>query len=182
MKHVANLAHELSVVCDLARRAGQLAMRMQSAGLTVDRKLGDEPVTEADRQSSLLIVAGLRDAFPGDAILSEEAPDDRERLVSERVWMIDPIDGTKGFIRGDDGYATMVGLLIGETPALGVVYQPRGDRLYFAATGQGCTLQVGSDRHVCRVSTVSRTEEMRMVASKSHRDESITKVRCAGTW
>ncbi|MEO6950980.1 MAG: 3'(2'),5'-bisphosphate nucleotidase CysQ [Polyangia bacterium] len=174
---MSSFARELEVACDLARRAGLLAMGMQSSGLAVDRKAGDEPVTEADRQASLLVVEGLRAAFPDDAILSEEAPDDRTRLTYERVWMVDPIDGTKDFIRGDDGYATMIGLLVGEAPVLGVVYQPRGDRLYFAATGHGCTLQVGTERHACRVSAVSRNEDLRMVASKSHRDESITRVR-----
>lgn len=168
---------ELELACDLARRAGQLAMGMQSAGLAVDRKAEDEPVTEADRQASVLVVDGLRAAFPADAVLSEEAPDDRTRLTRERVWMIDPIDGTKDFIRGDDGYATMIGLLVGDVPMLGVVYQPRADRLYFAVRGEGCVVRVGNEDRVCRVSTVDRTEDLRMVASKSHRDDAITKVR-----
>ena len=174
---MTDLARELEIACDLARRAGLLALGMQSAGLAVVRKAGDEPVTEADRQASLLIVEGLRAAFPDDAILSEEAADDRTRFTRERVWMIDPIDGTKDFIRGEDGYSTMIGLLVGDAPAVGVVYQPRGDRLYFAARGQGCIVQTGQERRVCRVSTVARTEDLRMVASKSHRDDAITKVR-----
>ena len=172
-----DLSRERAVACDLARRAGQLALSLQDSGLTVDRKKGDEPVTEADRRASALIVEALRIAFPNDAILSEEAPDDRQRLTRERVWMIDPIDGTRDFIRGDEGYATMIGLLVGTQPMLGVVYQPRGDRLYHAVRGFGAYLTVGGIENALRVSAIAKTEDMRMVASKSHRDETITHVR-----
>ena len=172
-----DLARERAVARELARHAGRLALSLQSTGLAVDRKHGDEPVTEADRRASALIVEALRLAFPEDAILSEEAPDDRERLVRRRVWMIDPIDGTRDFIRGEDGYSTMIGLLIGTEPTLGVVYQPRGDRLYHAVRGHGAFLTANGEEHVLRVSTVGKSEAMRMVASKSHRDETITEVR-----
>src|SRR4051812_48981472 len=102
-------ARELEVAVALARQAGGLIRDFQSRGLTVDHKAGDEPVTEADRQANALIVAGLRAAFPDDGLLSEEAPDDGSRLTHERVWMVDPLDGTKDFIRGETGYATMIG-------------------------------------------------------------------------
>lgn len=171
------LSRELAIASDLARRAGSLALSLQSTGLSVDRKPGDEPVTEADRRASQLIVDGLRTAFPNDAILSEEAPDDRARLTAERVWMIDPIDGTRDFIRGEDGYSTMIGLLVGDRPALGVVYQPRGDRLYLATLGEGAYLEAGGARSALRVSKIAKLDELRMVASRSHRDETITKVR-----
>jgi 3'(2'), 5'-bisphosphate nucleotidase len=172
-----DLGRELALAIELARRGGDLAKALQSTGLQVDRKAGDEPVTEADRRASALIVAGLAAAYPGDAILSEEAPDDRMRLQRARVWMIDPIDGTRDFIRGEDGFSTMIGLLIGDAPALGVVYQPRTDRLYMAVRGQGAFMEVAGTRTPIRVSDVARAENLRMVASRSHRDETITQVR-----
>ncbi len=142
------------------------------------RKLGDEPVTQADRDANALIVNGLRARFPDDGLLSEEAPDDGSRLRKERVWMVDPLDGTKDFIRGESGFSTMIGLLVGERPALGVVYQPVGDRLYYATRGQGAFLIEGAGAlRPIHVSEVRDPAQMRMVASKSHRDEIIDQVR-----
>jgi 3'(2'), 5'-bisphosphate nucleotidase len=169
---------ELETAIRLAREAGELIRRFHAAGLAVQRKAGNEPVTQADRDANALLVAGLRDAFPDHGILSEEAPDDGSRLVKERVWMIDPLDGTKDFIRGESGFATMIGLLDGERPALGVVYQPIGDRLYYAVRGQGAFLVEGEGAPArIHVSDVGELDHIRMVASKSHRDEVIDQVR-----
>ena len=135
-------------------------------------------MTEADRQANALLVAGLQAGFPDYGMLSEEEPDDGTRLTRERVWMVDPLDGTKDFIRGFDGFATMIGLLEGERPALGVVYQPIGDRLYWASSGAGAWVsdQGGAARPL-QVSAIHDTTQIRMVASKSHRDEKIDRVR-----
>jgi len=171
---------ELDVAAELARRAGELIRGYLSSGLPVERKAGNEPVTEADRQANALLVAGLGAAFPGDGLLSEEAPDDGSRFSRERVWMVDPIDGTKDFIRGESGFAVMIGLLVGERPALGVVYQPIGDRLYTAASGRGAWTSVGGAAPVrIHVSDVRDPAQIRMVASKSHREAVIDQVRAA---
>jgi 3'(2'), 5'-bisphosphate nucleotidase len=173
-----DFTRELEVASRLAREAGALARGLQATGLSVDRKPGNEPVTQADRDANALLVAGLRAAFPDYGILSEEAPDDGSRMTKDRVWMIDPIDGTKDFIRGESGFATMIGLLVGERPGLGVVYQPVGDRLYYAARGQGAWMIEGeSAPQRLSVSDVRDPAQIRMVASKSHRDEVIDKVR-----
>ncbi|HZS39177.1 MAG TPA: 3'(2'),5'-bisphosphate nucleotidase CysQ [Polyangia bacterium] len=173
-----DLRDELELAQRLARQAGAHILALHATGLTVERKLGDEPVTRADREANQLIVDGLSARFGSDGLLSEEAPDDGSRLTAERVWMIDPLDGTKDFIRGHEGFATMIGLLIGERPALGVVYQPLGDRLYWAARGQGAWLiEGGAAAERLHVSDVAELTAIRMVASKSHRDETIDHVR-----
>jgi 3'(2'), 5'-bisphosphate nucleotidase len=172
------LARELETAIRLAREAGGLIRGLHAGGLSVDRKAGNEPVTQADRDANALLVEGLKSAFPDYGVLSEEAPDDGSRLVKDCVWMVDPLDGTKDFIRGESGFATMVGLLIGERPALGVVYQPVGDRLYYATQGDGAFLVEGEGApEKLHVSNVRDTREIRMVASKSHRDEVIDRVR-----
>ncbi len=175
-----DLDRELEVALRLAKEAGARVLALRESGLTVDRKAYDEPVTEADRQASQIICDGLRAAFPDDGLLSEEAPDDHSRLTKERVWMIDPIDGTNDFIRGDAGFAIMIGLLVGDRPALGCVYQPVGDRLYYATLGGGTFVVEGSaaPRKV-HVSDVSEPAQARMVISKSHRDPIIDQVRTA---
>lgn len=178
---MVNLSRELETARRLAREAGRHARALQSTGLRVDLKPGDEPVTAADREASALIVDGLRAAFPDDAILSEEAVDetDRSRFDKPRVWMIDPIDGTKDFIRGEGGFATMIGLVVGTEVALGVVYQPALDRTYWAVRGEGAWLdgEDGAAATRLQVSAVNDLGSLRMVASKSHRDETIDRVR-----
>src|SRR5215470_2177464 len=108
---------ELTVAEDLARRAGRLILGYFGTGLSVEKKTGDEPVTRADREASELIVAGLRAGFPDDIVVSEEAPDDPQRLGGgRRVWFVDPLDGTRDFIRGRHGFAVMIGLCDGARP------------------------------------------------------------------
>src|SRR6185312_8387938 len=166
-----DLRRELDTAVALARRAGEGIRALHGAGIAVDLKHDDSPVTEADRRANALIVGELGAAFPGDAILSEELPDDGSRLGKERVWMVDPLDGTKDFIRGRDGFSVMIGLLDGATPAL-------GDKLYFATRGGGAFLSRGGGAaERIHVSDVRDPARIRMVASKSHRTETIDRVR-----
>jgi len=177
---VTALGKELQVATRLALEAGQIIRALHSSGISVDKKAGNEPVTQADRDANAHIVAGLVAAFPADGLLTEEAPDDGSRLTKPRVWMVDPLDGTKDFIRGESGFAVMIGLCVDERPALGVVYQPIGDRLYFASRAAGAfTVLAGGAPERMRVSAVSEPSQIRMVASKSHRDEKIDQVRAA---
>jgi 3'(2'), 5'-bisphosphate nucleotidase len=170
--------HELAVATRLARQAGERIRALHRSGLAVDRKDDDSPVTEADRAADAIIRGGLAAAFPDDGMLSEETPDDGSRFRHERVWMVDPLDGTKDFVRGQSGFSVMIGLLSGETPALGVVYQPIGDKLYHAARGQGAWLSVGGGApQRLTVSAITDPAEIRMVASKSHRTKTIDQVR-----
>ncbi len=173
-----DLRRELDTAVELARRAGERIRALHGSGIAVDTKDDDSPVTAADREANALIVGALGAAFPGDAILSEELPDDGSRIGRPRVWMVDPLDGTKDFIRGREGFAVMIGLLAGAAPVLGVVYQPIGDKLYFATRGGGAFLQRGGDAPApIAVSTVREPSQIRMVASKSHRTETIDRVR-----
>jgi 3'(2'), 5'-bisphosphate nucleotidase len=171
-----NLERELRIAIRLAREAGALVLPYQRAGVAVELKEEDEPVTRADREASELIVAGLRREFTDDIVISEEAADDRRRLEpGARVWYIDPIDGTRDFIKGRNGYAVMIGLVAGAArrPVLGVVYQPVGDNLFTAAEGRGTWL---GDRRLA-TSTVDQPDAIRLVASKSHRTDAIDRVR-----
>jgi len=99
-----------------------LALRCAAAGVTVEKKADDSPVTAADREIDGL----LRDALvePGDGWLSEESEDDPSRLERDRVWVVDPIDGTGSFAAGRRDYSVSIGLLVGGRPALGAVGSP----------------------------------------------------------
>src|SRR5690606_11163313 len=174
------MAREVEVAERLAREAGDLTMKFHGSKLEVERKEGNEPVTIADRQASDLIVRGLREAFPDDVIISEENADDLRRLSAERVWYIDPIDGTKDFIRGEDGFCVMIGLCLGHRPALGVICQPVHERVFSAAPGGGTWLGApdAPPRRV-QVSDIAELASAQLVASKSHRDSTMDQVKSA---
>jgi 3'(2'), 5'-bisphosphate nucleotidase len=174
------LAREVRVAQRLASEAGVLVMKYHGGKLTVESKAGNEPVTIADREASDLIVGGLREAFPDDVIISEENADDLRRLTARRVWYIDPIDGTKDFIRGEDGFCLMIGLCIGGRPQVGVVVQPLHHRIFSAAPGGGAWIEAPDQapRRV-HVSNVGELPNARLVASKSHRDRTIDQVKSA---
>jgi 3'(2'), 5'-bisphosphate nucleotidase len=172
----ADLGRELARAIELAREAGAVVKRMQRGELAVEMKPGDEPVTVADRTASELIVAGLADSFPADPIVSEELPPAPSALGAPRFWLVDPIDGTKDFIRGEDGYSVMIGLVQDGRPTRGVVYQPAFDRLFFGTpAGAFVTFQGQTARMT--VSGVASTDGIRLVASKSHRSDEIDRVK-----
>jgi 3'(2'), 5'-bisphosphate nucleotidase len=134
----------------------------------VDRKAGNEPVTAADRAADALIVAGLSAAFPDDGLLSEESDDDLSRLDKERVWIVDPLDGTTEFITETGDFVVQIALAIEGRPVLGVIYWPVKDQLYYAVRGRGA-FQIEDRRTVrLQVSVEPDPDRMCMVASRSH--------------
>ncbi|MEE2780229.1 MAG: 3'(2'),5'-bisphosphate nucleotidase CysQ [Myxococcota bacterium] len=132
----AALGRDAAVASGLALKAGALIRRLREAGVEVSSKPDDSVVTQVDLASDRLIRAGLQEAFPEDGLLSEET-DGLLEGVSGRTWVVDPLDGTRGFVNGTDGYAVHIGLLERSTPTLGVVYQPGADRLWAARQGAG---------------------------------------------
>lgn len=163
---------ELLAAIDLARAAGKETVRIRTGGaLGVEHKLGDEPVTIADKLANTLIVEGLAAQFPDDVIVSEEDSASAAALsgVHARVWLVDPIDGTADFIKGTDGFAVMIGLVEGGRPVLGVVHQPTIERTYFASPGAGAHVADASGVRPLAASTVAHAADARLVASASHR-------------
>jgi 3'(2'), 5'-bisphosphate nucleotidase len=173
-----NLRRELEIAREIALEAAALVRRFAGGRIAVDHKAGDEPVTEADRAANALIVERLRAAFPDDAILSEELPDDGSRRGADRVWMVDPIDGTRDFIRGEDGYAVMIGLCVDARPVVGVVSQPPTGVTYGGAVGQEAWRETSAgSRAPLRPSTIAGPPGVRLVASKSHRTPDVDRFR-----
>jgi 3'(2'), 5'-bisphosphate nucleotidase len=172
--------HELEVARRLAREAGALALEYYDRPLHVEQKISaddDEPVTEADRAANALIVAGIRHEFPEDGILAEESVDTARRLGKSRVWMIDPLDGTNGFIARDGDFAVQIGLALEGEAVMGVVYQPLPDLLYSAALGAGTWIErPGMAIEQARVSDHNEITKMRMAASRSHRSPRLDRV------
>jgi len=174
------LGNELIAAIELARAAGVEVMKLRGGELGVELKPGDEPVTIADKRASELIVAGLQARFPGDIVISEELALERgdlEAATSTRAWLIDPIDGTKDFIRGSDGFSVMIGIARAGRPVLGVVHQPSVSRTFFATLDGGAYVIIDDAVQPLAVSTIAAATEVRLVASASHRSPDIDRVK-----
>ena len=165
---------EMQVALKLAREAGAAILAHYEHPLHVERKVDadeqTEPVTQADRAANELIVAGLRREFPEDGILAEESVDTERRLTKSRVWMVDPLDGTNGFIARDGDFAVQIGLAVEGRSRLGVVYQPEPDVLYRAVEGEGAWIErKGFEAERARVTAHRELAQLRMAASRTHR-------------
>jgi 3'(2'), 5'-bisphosphate nucleotidase len=177
---MAQLKHELDVAVELARSAGAAILEQYKGPLDIEQKNLDddsEPVTQADRIANELIVTRLQREFPGDGILAEESVDTSRRLAKPRVWMIDPLDGTNGFIAGNGDFAVQIGLVEHGEPMLAVVYEPLPGVLYRAVRGEGTWIerpQLEPER--ARVSDARTISNMRLAASRSHRSSRMNKV------
>jgi 3'(2'), 5'-bisphosphate nucleotidase len=171
------LGAELLCAIELARQAGTEVLALRGGELGVEMKLGNEPVTVADKRASELIVGGIQKRFPKDVIISEELPPAAGALDAERLWLVDPIDGTKDFIKGTDGFSVMIGMVRGGRPVLGVVYQPTTGRTFFATPDGGAHATDASATTRLSVSDVSDATAVRLVASASHRSADLDKVK-----
>lgn len=147
--------------------AGQLAMRYRGGTLDItDKPGGAGPVTDADIAVDAALREMLTAARPGYGWLSEETPDDRERLDRKRVFVVDPIDGTRSFIKGETTWAHSLAIVEDGVATHGVVFLPALDRLYHAARGQGARC---NDTEL-RTSAAPRLAQARVLATKPNLD------------
>jgi histidinol phosphatase-like enzyme (inositol monophosphatase family) len=126
----------MQAAAEVAREAGDVALGFFRGGIAVDTKSDGTPVTVADRTAEQAARAWLEARFPEDGILGEEFGETRPG--AERRWILDPIDGTKTFIRGVPLWGTLVALAKGERILVGAAYFPAVGELLVAAPGQGC--------------------------------------------
>lgn len=126
---------EMEIARTAALRAGELALQYQSQGVTPETKADLSPVTIADRESERLISSLLAEVFPHDGLLGEEGGS--KQPASGRRWIIDPIDGTRDFLRGLPNWAVLIALESGGAVDLGVCHFPVRNVTYYAVRGAG---------------------------------------------
>ena len=176
------LKKELETAIALARKAGALILEFYKNGFEAEEKIGAdnllEPVTIADRTASKIIVEGLDEIFPNDGILSEEEVDIAEnRLDKKRVWIIDPLDGTQGFINKNGDFAVQIGLSENGESVLGVVFLPNENALYYASKNDGAFLVKNDDEpKKLKVSEKSDFDQMNIAISRNHRSKNMNRV------
>jgi 3'(2'), 5'-bisphosphate nucleotidase len=177
-----SFARELEVALAVGRRASDLVAEIYKTPFTVELKGPNDPVTRADREANTLICAALAEAFPDDAVIAEETapetPAEVGALVQrERVWFVDPLDGTKEFADRNGEFAVMIGLAVRGRSALGVVVMPEtGEALCGVVGGEAFLEDAAGARRVLRVSEVRDPREATMVVSRSHRPKIIEPV------
>lgn len=137
---------ELEVVQHAIRLAGAKALSLAAAGFEIHTKSDQSPVTSADLEVNQILHAHLREAFPKDGWLSEESPDSPARLQTSRVWIIDPIDGTKAFIRREPEFCISAALVEEGRPVVAAIYNPSTGELFTAIRGGGLRL---NDKPFC---------------------------------
>jgi len=167
--NIENFEH-IRLIDDLAeaaREAGEAILEVVRRGFDVEAKQDSSPVTEADRAAELIILAALARAAPGVPVIAEEeVAAGRIPAHDDTYFLVDPLDGTKEFVRGGHDYTVNIGLIERGTPKLGVVFAPATGRLHGGCVGAGAWLDEGQGRRSIR--TRERGAEMTAVASKSH--------------
>jgi len=161
---------ELEVAAQAARKAAELALRMQPgiiSGSKAESKADDSPVTPADRECERLIAGMLSDAFPDDGIMGEEGT--RAESRSGRRWIIDPIDGTRDYLRGNALWANLIALEVGDEVVVGIVNLPMLGSLCMASR-QGGAYRNDSRMHVSSKETI---EESVLCYSQFNRPERV---------
>jgi 3'(2'), 5'-bisphosphate nucleotidase len=163
------MSDTLQFLAALAMKAGSAILEIYQGDFTVERKSDQSPLTEADTRSHEIIARGLEDEFPGIPILSEEGknvPFDERRRWS-RFWLVDPLDGTKEFVKRNGEFTVNIALIEGRQPTLGVIHVPALEFLYVADIRAGCWEESSGGRRPLHVQPPGGAS-IRVVMSRSH--------------
>ena len=164
----------LESLCRVARDAGDRILEVYGTDFAVDTKDDDSPLTAADRASHQAIVAGLRALSPQIPVLSEEGalPAYAERRQWSRYWLIDPLDGTKEFVKRNGEFTVNIALIEAHRPTMGVVYAPVPDALWYGGEGLGAWVARGGQARPMRTRAIA-PGRFTAVVSRSHRGERV---------
>jgi 3'(2'), 5'-bisphosphate nucleotidase len=167
-------AAALALFEELALAAGRRIMEIRAAGVAAEFKPDSSPVTEADRAAEKLILDGLRDAFPGIPHVAEEESAEGRMPgdLGSAFFLVDPLDGTKEFVRGSSDFTVNIALVRDGAPELGVVFAPASGRMFCGRPGSAEETEIGADFTVVSRCLIAMRGERRppvIVASRSHR-------------
>jgi 3'(2'), 5'-bisphosphate nucleotidase len=168
---MSGYARLLDDLAEAAREAGEAILEIVRRGFETESKRDSSPVTEADRAAELIILAALARAAPGVPVIAEEeVAAGRIPQHGDTYFLVDPLDGTREFVRGGDDYTVNIALVEHGAPTLGVVFAPAAGRLHGGWVGSGAWVDEGRGR--IPIETRDRREKMTAVASKSHLNQS----------
>ncbi|GAB6038122.1 3'(2'),5'-bisphosphate nucleotidase CysQ [Fundidesulfovibrio butyratiphilus] len=163
-------------LCALARTAGRAILDIYATAFSVEEKADHSPITQADRAANAIIVEGLKAVTPLAPILSEESAraEYAARKSWRRFWLVDPLDGTKEFVKRNGEFTVNIALVEDGVPIFGVVYVPVTDTLYAGGPGRGALRQIGgASAEPIAVARPVPGEPLVAVTSRSHPDERL---------
>lgn len=163
-------AEELETAKNAAVKAGKAIMEIyNNADIGVEYKSDHSPLTAADKEANRIILEVLKNRFPGYAVLSEEEKDDIDRLNNDYCFIVDPLDGTKEFIRHNGQFTVNIALAYRHKSVMGVIYVPVTEELFYAVSGGGSRLRDknGEEREL-HVTDITERNKVRLVMSSSH--------------
>ena len=181
------MTQDLEYLLDIARRATRLGAEkikeiyqqyLSGDDIGIREKSKDDPVTAADMAANQIITQTLKNIFPDHAIFTEEEPETWNKTGYEWVWIIDPLDGTRDFIKANGEFVTMVGLTHFGEPTIGVVIEPATGLELYACKGLGAYKNLpsqGDKTSKLKVSDATDLKHLRIAVSRSHRDPKIDK-------
>jgi 3'(2'), 5'-bisphosphate nucleotidase len=173
---MTDFARELTVAVELARQAGVAIMEVYATDFSVAYKGENDPVTDADKRGNELIVKGLQKAFPDDIIVAEESEKPDDTQTGNRIWYVDPVDGTKEFIAKNGEFSVMIGLAVNGQAKVGVVFRPDGDVLYAGVVGQEAWMETNGERTPLAVTVPEPSAAITLTVSRSHRNPMLEKI------
>lgn len=166
----------IDTVIELAKQAGVKILDFYDEEIEVTTKKDDSPLTKADLAAHHIIVDGLKELNPEIPIISEETgvPEYSTRSGWDKFWIVDPLDGTKEFIKKNGEFTVNIALIESNEPVLGVVFAPAMDLLYYAENGKGAFKQEGDSKPVQIYSKrSSKEDELSLIESRSHGSEEL---------
>lgn len=164
---------QLDTLCALAEAAGREIMAVYARDFAAWQKEDASPLTEADLRADKVIRAGLETHFPGAFILSEESVS-AGGCSSETFFLVDPLDGTKEFLKRNDEFTVNIALVHREKPVAGVVSAPALGEAFFAAQGLGAWKRDAAGRRALRVARYDEALPLRVIGSRSHGGEALS--------
>jgi len=167
---------ELKLAIELASQAARVIMQYFKQPIKTDTKKDKSPITQADRDANEIIVSSLAKHFPNDAILAEESELDPNRHKARRLWCIDPLDGTKEFIKHKEDFVVMIGLAIDGEARLGVVMHPPSETIYWGTAERAMRQEPAQNATPMHINDCSEGKHASMAVSRSHFSQSMEEI------
>ena len=164
---------ELGKIIDGIVRAGEKILEVYETDFSTEKKDDDSPITQADIESNKILKEVLGDT--GISILSEEDVDDKKRLSEEKIWIIDPLDGTTDFVNRTGEFTIMVGLVEKQKSILGLIYWPIKKKMYLAESGKGA-FRHDEEWEKIETTMMSEMQNCQALVSRHHLSEKEKKL------
>jgi len=163
---VSSKISQLETIIDAITKAGDKILEIYESDFQVEKKDDNSPITKADLESNKIIKESLLQT--GIPILSEEDADDKSRTGSDKVWIVDPLDGTQDFVNKTGEFTVMVGLVENHIPVMGLVYWPTEKKLFFAEKDLGAFCHDSEGWAKISVRAVEEVAESLALVSRHH--------------